>query len=380
MIRGNTASRRSTVLWILILAMLMALPDAGFAGAGKNRKKQSRPIKLGTSGGNINNINGLFCYSGTLGALLQMEEEGSTRYFVLGNNHILARENFASAGEGIVQPGLADVGCFVNSDNVIAELSGFTRLKEEGKNVVDAAIAETIPEAVDASGKIIGIGIPGTDPLKASVGLVVKKSGAGTGLTRGTVMVTNATVDVIFVDNPLEAFEVIRFKNQLIILSNNPDKRFNSGGDAGSLVVEDVDSCPRPVGLLMFSDQTGLIGVANRMDKVLKAAKKMKPKGTKTVVGCAPAMETASLVHPAEETEMLAASRAQRRVERQILAIPGVTGIGLSQDPERRPVVMILATSNDQTLRDAVPARIDGFATDIMVAGPFMHGSKLRDQ
>lgn len=130
----------------------------------------------------------------------------------------------------------------------------------------------------------------------------------------------------------------------------------------------------------MFSDQTGLIGVANRMDKVLKAAKKMKPKGKKTVVGCAPAMETARLVHPVEETEMLAASRAQRRVERQMLAIPGVNGIGVSQDSERRPVIMVLATSDDPVLRDAIPARIDGFATDILVAGPFVHGSKLRDQ
>lgn len=142
---------------------------------------------MGTSGGNINNIETFICYSGTLGALLEIEDGGSTRYFVLSNNHIIARENKGYAGEGIVQPGL----------------------------------------------------------------------------------------------------------------------------------------------------------------------------------------ETASLVDPAEEMEMRAADRAQRRVERQILDIPGVTGIGLSQDSERCPVITVLATSDDQTLRDAIPARIDGFVTNIMVAGPF---------
>lgn len=373
---------RPTTLWVLALALLVALPDAASAAnPKKNRKKQKRPIAMGTSGGNINNIETFVCYSGTLGALLEMGDGGSTRYFVLSNNHIIARENKGDAGEGIVQPGLAETGCSQRNNDVIAELSGFVKLKPAKQNVVDVAIAETVPEAVDAAGNILSIGIPGTEPLKAKVGLAVKKSGAGTGLTRGSVVVTNANITVFYIDDPFEDLEAISFKNQIIIQSVN-NKPFNSGGDAGSLVVEDEDSCPRPVGLLMFSDQTGLYGAVNRMDKVLKAANKMKPKGKKTVVGCASTsgFEAQRFVDPAEEMEMRAAAAAQRRVERQMLRLPGVTGIGLAQDSERRPVIMVLAESDSPELRDAIPARIDGFATDVMVAGPFFDNRRWQDK
>jgi hypothetical protein len=40
---------------------------------------------------------------------------------------------------------------------------------------------------------------------------------------------------------------------------------------------------------------------------------------------------------------------------------------------------MVLADSDDDALRDAIPARIDGFATDMMLAGPFVFGSRLQD-
>ena len=51
-----------------------------------NQQAQSFPIKLGTSGGNVNDVSTKLCCSGTLGALVS--REGSQ--FILSNNHVLS--------------------------------------------------------------------------------------------------------------------------------------------------------------------------------------------------------------------------------------------------------------------------------------------------
>ena len=61
----------------------------------------------GVSGGNINDITRLFCCSGTLGSLVS----GGGTFYILSNNHVLARQDQAAAGEAISQPGLIDNGC-----------------------------------------------------------------------------------------------------------------------------------------------------------------------------------------------------------------------------------------------------------------------------
>ncbi len=84
---------------------------------------QGRPIKLGVSGGNVNDIGGGFCCVGTLGSLVT---NGPNDY-ILSNNHVLARQSTAtssaSLGEDIIQPGLADSSCVAVSDSKVAALS-----------------------------------------------------------------------------------------------------------------------------------------------------------------------------------------------------------------------------------------------------------------
>jgi len=70
-----------------------------------NQQAQSIPIKLGTSGGNAKDTsvqgNLIYCCAGTLGSLLQ--RNGS--FYILSNNHVLARSDSASIGDAITQPG-----------------------------------------------------------------------------------------------------------------------------------------------------------------------------------------------------------------------------------------------------------------------------------
>ena len=81
------------------------------SGKKRHRRPQNRPIKMGTSGGNVKDLTARECCDGTLGALV---EKNGTQY-VLSNNHVLARTNKAKNGEAIIQPGTPvlerDGGC-----------------------------------------------------------------------------------------------------------------------------------------------------------------------------------------------------------------------------------------------------------------------------
>jgi hypothetical protein len=99
-----------------------------------NQQTQPFPIKLGTTGGNVNDFtikgNIITCCSGTLGSLVS---RGGAQ-FILSNNHVLARSDQAKTGEIISQPGLVDNNC--NPGNTVAHLTQAAPLKTSG---VDAA-------------------------------------------------------------------------------------------------------------------------------------------------------------------------------------------------------------------------------------------------
>src|SRR3981081_881427 len=60
---------------------------------------QSAPVKLGTSGGNANDLGTKVCCIGTLGSL--WTKTGVTRPVILSNNHVLDRSGNGAAGEAI---------------------------------------------------------------------------------------------------------------------------------------------------------------------------------------------------------------------------------------------------------------------------------------
>jgi len=258
----------ATTISLLIVWLGSARADDG----STHQSDQPRPIELGTTGGNINDISSAFCCSGTLGSLV----EDTDGQYILSNNHVLARTNTASLGEYIIQPGLIDQSpvCSQDTNDVVAHLSDFVKIQfKKGKRVplneVDAAIAKVQNGNVDMDGSILDIGLVSANTVSAvSIGQYVQKSGRTTGLTFGEVAAFDVTVDVGYSKECGGGTnQVARFVNQIRITSGD----FSAGGDSGSLVVEayPADGLPRAVGLLFAGSSSSTL--ANPIGAVLSA-------------------------------------------------------------------------------------------------------------
>lgn len=232
-----------------------------------HKARQTRPIELGVSGGNINDIANGYCCGGTIGALVT---DGSTQY-ILSNSHVLCNDIAASAGDPdvaeigdlIVQPALIDVYCYQIEDDKVGTLSTLTSLVPATN--VDAAVAEVISGKVKTDGSILEVGVLSSSTIEASVNQKVKKSGRTTGLTRSKVYGINANVNVGYEDECNgEPFTVL-YSGQILI--TNRGNKFLNSGDSGSLLVEDVREYPRAIGLCYAGSST--IAVANPIDDVL---------------------------------------------------------------------------------------------------------------
>lgn len=336
-------------------------------GPKQHQRRQKRPIMLGSSGGTTDAFTvvppDMFCCGGTLGALLKKED----RYFILSNNHVIARFNQAAIGENISQPGLNDTNCEAPGRNVVGALSGFKKLKLNGKNKTDAAIAETNVENVSADGAILGIGVPGNEVVKPRVGAAVVKSGRSTGVTRSEVSTTNVSGFVSFpVECGAESELEVQFKKVFLVDGGD----FSAGGDSGSVIYEDVGVCPRAMGLLFAG--TGTFTAANPMKQVMKAVKKMSPKGKAELVGCDPVGAKgdrwrAALLDRAERV----AVRVQRWAEDGVLALPGVVamGIGRASNKPGSVVFKVLVEDSRPEIAEAIPKSIEGVPVEVVVSG-----------
>ena len=192
---------------------------------------------------------------GTLGCIVSKGSGLNTKFYILSNNHVIARENKNPLGTKIIQPSIKYGG---GEEDVIATLSDYIHLeffneKSIGENIVDCALGE-IRSIKDISPEIFWSGyIEGlTNP---SLGMEVKKSGCATGQTLGTVIMTNASIKVKFPSG-----EAI-FMNQVI---TNAMAR---NGDSGSLLLSKVSN--RAVGLLFAGND--LISVHNNILDVVNA-------------------------------------------------------------------------------------------------------------
>jgi hypothetical protein len=229
--------------------------------------RQTRPIQLGTSGGNALDLANGYCCSGTLGSLV----EKSGKQYVLSNSHVLAHDIVSSAGDPDVaqigdpidQPGLIDVNCQNIPNDYVAHLSTLSTLPTPAN--VDCAIGEVIAGAVRTDGAILEVGTLSSQILAPSVNLAVKKSGRTTGLTRSTITGLNATVNVGY-DDECNGHAFTKTFTGQVIIANRRSKFLNSG-DSGSLMVQDVTTNPRAVGLLYAGSST--TAVANPISDVL---------------------------------------------------------------------------------------------------------------
>ena len=220
---------------------------------GRPLSGRYRPVPIGVS-----IANNLECATGTLGCVV----EKAGKKYILSNNHVLARENLASVGEDIVQPGRYDnkPKCANQvAEDKIADLSEFVALGFDSTdtNLVDAAIAEFSTTDFTCASLSQFYGFPGSTPVVATLGLSVKKVGRTSGLTDGTVTAINATMNVGYSGG------VARFVGQIVT-----SRHFIKSGDSGSLMVTD-DVSNSPVGLLFAGTSVG-IAIANPIDEVLQ--------------------------------------------------------------------------------------------------------------
>jgi len=238
----------------------------GGGGGVSHTAIQTPPIELGTSGGWRHDLANGYCCGGTLGSLIQV---GGNRY-VLSNYHVLEADIVsggnsitAQAGDPVIQPGLIDVNCNAGNAQNVATLSGIKSLP--GSNV-DAAIAQIISGQVRTDGSILEVGTLSSSTVGASLNQAVKKSGRTTGLTRSTVSGLNATVSVAYENECAGGSAFTKTYSGQILIKNN-GSRFLNSGDSGSLMVEDVTTNPRAVGLLFAGSSS--IAVANPIGQVL---------------------------------------------------------------------------------------------------------------
>ena len=340
----------------IVVALLLTVSIDGSAQHGMARPakgsdhkaRQPRPIQLGVSGGNASDIANGFCCSGTLGALVT---DGQKQY-ILSNTHVFAGDvtsggngRISSVGDDIDQSGLIDAACQYVANDIVADVAEWAPF---GQFNIDAAIAEARPNQVRSDGAILEIGTIANTTAAAFAGQGVKKSGRTTGLTRSSISGLNATVSVGYTDECAGNNFTVSYTGQLLIGNNG--SRFLNSGDSGSLMVEDVTTNPRAVGLLFAGSSS--IAVANPINDVLNHF------GVSMVGGTASASASVAETGPTSARGLARAIAIQERHGRELLAVPGAVGhaVGVGNSPVIKVLVQQL-TPRSQAL---APRQLEG--------------------
>ncbi len=363
-----------------VVASLLALSINGSAqrGGGPNKRadhtaRQPRPIALGVSGGNASDIANGFCCSGTLGALVT----NGSQQFILSNTHVFAGDaalggngRVSAKGDDVDQSGLIDVGCQYIANDIVADLTDWAPF---GQFNIDAAIAEVRAGQVSSDGSILEIGPLASTTAAAFVGQAVKKSGRTTGLTRSSISSLNASVTVGYTDECAGNNFTVDYTHQILI--SNRSSRFLNSGDSGSLMVEDVASNPRAVGLLFAGSSS--IAVANPIDDVLNHF------GVSMVGGAASASTSALETGPTSARGLARAMAIQERHARELLNVPGAIGhaVGVGNSP----VIQILVQELTPRAQAAAPRQLEGVPVVLVEVGeirgmPFCSKAATRRQ
>ena len=360
--------------------------------SNSNQQAQNIPIKLGTSGGNVNDssVQGklMYCCGGTLGSLLNRNDT----FYILSNNHVLARSDAAKLGDAIIQPGLIDANCSATGTTTVGNLTQFVNLETAGTNV-DAAMAQIVSGTVDTSGSILSLGSTATgstadsgpphmgNGIIATIGEAVAKSGRSSSLTCSTVGVIDMTTSVNYQKgcNTGATFSVT-YTGQVSVIGG----AFSASGDSGSLIVD--ENTADPVALLYGGSDTDTVG--NPVADVLSALQDSQGNrptfvgaaSTHKVIGCALAANAVTTA-PAQATTTIAlaqlaqAERARDLHAPELLANPYIQaiGVGASIDHPGEPAVVLVV--NPGQIPTALPDELEGVATRVVngsAAGP--HG------
>lgn len=348
------------------IALALALTGTALVADDGADHRLSSPL-YGVSGGNVNDRSKAFCCSGTLGALVA---DGAGTRYILSNNHVLARSGAAASGEDVSQPGMIDTNCQVAE--LVADLAYAAPL---GSSNVDAALAQLRSGAMDPSGEIMDVGIPG-GAVAPTVGMSVQKSGRTTGHTTATVSAINLSVQVQYQQGCGGGRKFrVTYTNQIGINSST----FSAGGDSGSLI---LTNSANPVGLLFAGSSTTTI--ANPIEEVLEELGSTAGKtfsfdlsgsGAGGDVGAGGgggggrgrgngrALGLQSGLSPAE---IARGTRVKDAHEGRLMADPAVLGVGVGEDevnPGRAAVVVLVRRGETAA---GLERQLDGVAVRVI--------------
>lgn len=207
-------------------------------------RRRRRPLRIGSS---ISDVQDEFISAGTLGCFVVRR---TAPYYIgaLTNNHVIANENGNPIGSTVVQPGTLDDETPAGSQ--VGELGKVIKLRKQGANFIDAAIAD-IHDEIEIETRRIG-NLGNVRGLGNTAGLgehaTVYKVGRTTGQTKGRI--TAFDVDNVRVEYDLGE---LRFDNQIEI-EGTGSRAFSDSGDSGSLI---VDGDLRAIGLLFAGGEEG---------------------------------------------------------------------------------------------------------------------------
>ncbi len=202
-----------------------------------------RPLKPGYSCGH------LWVTAGTIGGFFR-DRDGQV--VMLSNNHVLAASNRGVRGNVALQPGIYDDKNW--QSNIVGSLKYFRPLVDQrgtsfdavrwrsivGYNVEDSAVAVvTNQDLIDYEYPVIGT--PNGFIDEVPVETTVQKVGRTTGHTTGTVIATDAIVNVQYDRS------TFLFKDQIVTTV------MGQGGDSGSML---FDTNKNMVGLLFAGSNT----------------------------------------------------------------------------------------------------------------------------
>jgi hypothetical protein len=363
---NKTMSRRLGLAAIVVASLVLVVANPFGVRLWHPPTAAADPLTpFGVSGGNVKDISALFCCSGTLGSLVTAQTTDGIGFFILSNNHVLARSNAASIGEAISQPGLIDFQCRVPP--TVANLTAFPQLTSN----VDAAIARlTTTSSMDTSGKITGIGTISSNPTLPSAGLPVQKSGRTTGVTSGTVTSFETDVSVRYQPRCGQGKKfTISFTNQVVVSPGS----FSAGGDSGSLILTN-DGNNQPVALLFAGSSTTTIG--NPICEVLSEVSTAFGSTVSFVgspVGINGCLGTTQVTQPQNPSQPhKKAHDAKERYADQLMSRPGVIGVGVGNTEDGKGPAVVMYMDANTPGPPFVPAQLDGVPVRVIRTDAFV--------
>lgn len=402
---ANASSGQTTVVTVTVVAQAnpAITASATVTVTSPNQLAQNLPIKLGTSGGNVNNVDSTECESGTLGSLVAR----AGAQYILSNNHVLADSDAGSVGDAIIQPGLIDTSspCSSVGANTVAHLSQFINLQETNPPA-DAAIAQVVtsPASVDSTGSIIELGdsAPGgipTDEAPSSTILpvtslvpnstAVAKSGRSTGLTCSTVEATGLSITIQYTHGLGGTTFNVTYTNQVAINGGT----FSAAGDSGSLIVSQAGA--QPIALLYAGSDTETVGapvatvLASLPDANNNTPTFVGPATRNPVAGCtssgadafnATAQTQIASAAPSAAEFSKATAAANQNASQLLSEHPALLAIGVARSLDRPTrAAVVLFVRKGQPLVRSIPQSVAGVPTRV-IAVDSVAKSGLLDQ